>query len=299
MARNRTLPSILTPAIYTHARGGEQVRDFEGKVAVVTGAASGMGRAFSERFAAEGMKVVLADIEAGALDATVAALRQREHDVLGVVADVSQRESVVELARQAVSAYGKVHVLCNNAGVDGFLGTIWESTPRDWQWTFGVNFWGIVHGVEAFLPGMLAHGEAGHIVNTASATAVVPANTIYGVTKHAALAYSEAVYTHLKQQNAPIGVTCLCPGIVNTRIFYAGRNRPDALRDEAPEHERDASRRNALRTRIAQGAPPEEVASILVEAIRAEQFYLLTDDEWDERARQRGEAILGRGVPAV
>ena len=129
-----------------------------------------------------------------------------------------------------------------------------------------------------------------------SATAVVPANTIYGITKHAALAYSETVYTHLKQQGANIGVTCLCPGIVNTKIFYGGRNRPDELRDEAPEQERDAARRNALRARIAQGASPESVAELLVHAIRNEQFYLLTDEEWDERARLRGEAILARGV---
>jgi NAD(P)-dependent dehydrogenase (short-subunit alcohol dehydrogenase family) len=271
------------------------MKDFEGKVAVVTGAASGMGRAFAERFAREGMKVVLADIEEQLLDAAVQELRQAEHEVIGVRTDVSSRDSVTDLSRQAVAAYGKVHVLCNNAGVDGFLGTIWNATPSDWQWTFGVNFWGIVHGVEAFLPGMMAHGEEGHIVNTASATAVVPANTIYGVTKHATLAYSEAVYTHLRQEGAPIGVTCLCPGIVNTRIFYAGRNRPDELRDEAPELERDASRRNALRTRIAQGAPPEEVAGILIDAIRNQQFYVLTDQEWDERASARAEAIMARG----
>lgn len=275
------------------------MQDFEGKVAVVTGAASGMGKAFAHRFAREGMKVVLADVEAPALEAAVAELRQAENDVVGVVIDVSSRESVADLARQSIEAYGKVHVLCNNAGVDGFLGTIWESTPRDWQWTFGVNFWGIVHGVEAFLPGMLAHGEPGHIVNTASATAVVPASTIYGVTKHATLAYSEAVYTHLKQQDANIGVTCLCPGVVNTKIFYGGRNRPDELRDEALEQERDAARRNALRERIAQGAPPDSVAEILLNAIRSERFYVLTDEEWDERARLRGEAILARGVPAI
>ena len=275
------------------------MQEFEGKVAVVTGAASGMGRAFAERFAAEGMKVVLADIEAPALDAAVTQLRQAEYDVLGVRTDVSSRESVEDLARQAIEAYGKVHVLCNNAGVDGFLGTIWEATPRDWQWTFGVNFWGIVHGVEAFLPGMLAHGEEGHIVNTASATAVVPGNTIYGVTKHAALAYSETVYTHLKQQQARIGITCLCPGIVDTKIFYAGRNRPAELRDEEPEHERDMARRSALRDRIARGATPSSVAEQVMTAIREGQFYLLTDQEWDERARLRAEAILNRSVPPI
>jgi NAD(P)-dependent dehydrogenase (short-subunit alcohol dehydrogenase family) len=273
--------------------------DFEGKVAVVTGAASGMGRAFAERFAKAGMKVVLADVEAPALETAIADLRRAEHDVIGVVTDVSKQEAVADLARRATDVYGRIHVLCNNAGVDGFLGTIWESTPRDWQWTFGVNFWGIVHGVEAFLPGMLAHGEEGHIVNTASATAVVPANTIYGITKQATLAYSETVYTHLKQQGANIGVTCLCPGIVNTKIFYAGRNRPDELRDETPEQERDAARRNALRERIAHGAQPSEVAEIVVNAIRRQQFYLLTDDEWDEGARRRGEAILARGVPPI
>jgi NAD(P)-dependent dehydrogenase (short-subunit alcohol dehydrogenase family) len=275
------------------------MQDFEGRVAVVTGAASGMGRAFAERFAAEGMKVVLADVEAPALEAAVTELRRAEHDVLGVVTDVSSREAVAELARRTIHTYGKVHLLCNNAGVDGFLGTISESTPRDWQWTFGVNFWGIVHGVEAFLPGMLAHGEEAHIVNTASATAVVPANTIYGITKHAALAYSETVYTHLKQQGANVGVTCLCPGIVNTKIFYAGRNRPDGLRDETPEQERDAARRNALRDRIARGAAQSEVADVLINAIHNGRFYLLTDEEWDERARLRGEAILARGIPPI
>jgi NAD(P)-dependent dehydrogenase (short-subunit alcohol dehydrogenase family) len=275
------------------------VQDFEGKVAVVTGAASGMGRAFAERFANEGMKIVLADIEAGPLETAVAELRQAEHDVIGVVTDVSKQESVAEMARRATEAYGKVHVLCNNAGVDGFLGTIWESTPRDWQWTFGVNFWGVVHGVTAFMPILLAQDEEAHIVNTASATAIVPGSNIYSVTKHAVLAYSEAVYAQLKQQNARVGISALCPGTVNTNLFFGGRNRPDELRNpgESPDNEPGAEARIMLRGVLAQSIPPSDVAGMVVDAIRAERFYVLTDDDWSETSRLREEAILSQGVP--
>jgi NAD(P)-dependent dehydrogenase (short-subunit alcohol dehydrogenase family) len=275
------------------------MRDFTGKVAVVTGGASGMGRAFAERFAAEGMKVVLADIEAPALDAAVAEMSAAGHDVTGVVTDVSKLESVQALAQRTLEAYGKVHVVCNNAGVDGYLGTIWEATPRDWQWTFGVNFWGVVHGVSAFLPLLLAQDEEAHLVNTASATAIVPGSNIYSVTKHAVLAYSEAIYAQLKQQGAKIGISCLCPGTVNTRLFYGGRNRPEELRNpgEIESSEPGSQARVMLREVLARSIPPADVAEILLEAIRDQRFYVLTDHEWDERSRLRSEAILARGNP--
>jgi NAD(P)-dependent dehydrogenase (short-subunit alcohol dehydrogenase family) len=275
------------------------MRDFAGKVAVVTGAASGMGRAFAERFAAEGMKVVLSDIEAPALDAAVAEMRDAGHDVMGVVTDVSKLESVEALAQRALDAYGKVHVVCNNAGVDGYLGTIWEATPRDWQWTFGVNFWGVVNGVSTFLPLLLAQDEEAHVVNTASATAIVPGSNIYSVTKHAVLSYSEAIYAQLKQQGAQVGISCLCPGTVNTRLFYGRRNLPDELRNEGETDatEPGAQTRVILRDLLARSIPPTDVAEILVDAVRNDRFYVLTDHDWDERSRLREEAILARGNP--
>ena len=275
------------------------MREFAGKTAVVTGAASGMGRAFAERFAAEGMKVVLADIEAPALETAVAQLRDAGHDVIGVGTDVSKQDALHELAQQAVDAYGKVHVLCNNAGVDGYLGTIWEASPHDWQWTFGVNFWGVVHGVTAFMPILLAQDEEAHIVNTASATAIVPGSNIYSVTKHAVLAYSEAVYAQLRQLNAKVGISALCPGTVNTNLFYGGRNRPDELRNpgETPDAEPGAEARTMLRGVLAQSIPPAHVADIVVDAIRSERFYVLTDEDWSETSRLREEAILSGGVP--
>jgi NAD(P)-dependent dehydrogenase (short-subunit alcohol dehydrogenase family) len=275
------------------------MKELTGKTAVVTGAASGMGRAFAERFAAEGMKVVLADIEAPALETAVAQLRDAGHDVVGVRTDVSKQEALQELAQQAVDAFGKVHVVCNNAGVDGYLGTIWEASPRDWQWTFGVNFWGVVHGVTAFMPILLAQDEEAHIVNTASATAIVPGSNIYSVTKHAVLAYSEAIYAQLKQMDAKVGISALCPGTVNTNLFYGGRNRPDELRNpgEAPDQEPGAAARVMLRGVLAQSIPPADVAELVVEAIRSERFYVLTDEEWNETSRLREAAILSGGVP--
>jgi NAD(P)-dependent dehydrogenase (short-subunit alcohol dehydrogenase family) len=275
------------------------MKEFLGKTAVVTGAASGMGRAFAERFAAEGMKVVLADIEEAALETAVAQMSDAGHDVIGVRTDVSKLESLQALAQQAVDAYGKVHILCNNAGVDGYLGPIWEATPKDWQWTFGVNFWGVVNGITAFMPILLTQDEPSHIVNTASATAIVPGSNIYSVTKHAVLSYSEALYMQLKHSDAQVHISALCPGTVNTKLFYGGRNRPDELRNpgESMDHEPGDEARAMLRGVLARSIPPSDVAEFVIDAIREERFYILTDEEWDETARLREEAILARGVP--
>ncbi|HZU75168.1 MAG TPA: SDR family NAD(P)-dependent oxidoreductase, partial [Dehalococcoidia bacterium] len=149
------------------------VRDFEGKVAVVTGAASGIGFGLAERFAQEGMNVVLADVEQQALDEAVQALRRQEHDVIGVLTDVRKAESVEALAQKTLDTYGKVHILCNNAGVAAGAPNTWDYTLRDWEWVMGVNFYGVVHGVHTFVPIMLKQDEEGHIVNTSSVWGLV------------------------------------------------------------------------------------------------------------------------------
>ena len=277
------------------------MRDFEGKVAVVTGGASGIGLGMATRFAEQGMKVVLADVEEPVLQAAVVRLRQAEHDVLGVVTDVSQAASVEALAKKTLDAYGKVHVLCNNAGVGGGFGAgIWESSLKDWQWTLGVNLWGVIHGVHTFVPIMLEQGEEGHVVNTASMAGITPANRIYGVSKHAVVALSESLFEGLKNADAKVHASVLCPGVINTRIMYSRRNRPPELQDvpgaPAPEWEQ---RRADRVSKLAQesGLDPLEVGDMVVEAIRNEQFWILTHPEFDGVIRTRVEDILARRNP--
>jgi NAD(P)-dependent dehydrogenase (short-subunit alcohol dehydrogenase family) len=275
--------------------------DFSGRVAVVTGAGSGMGKAFALRFAAEGMKILAADIQDDALAATVASLSGDGHDVVGVRTDVSDPDSVRHLADAAFDRFGGVHVLCNNAGVEGYLdGPIWAATPRDWEWTVGVNFWSVVHGVRAFVPRMLAAGEPGHVVNTCSMTSVVAAGNMYAITKHAVLALTEVLAADLAKRDAPVGVTALCPGIIATNLFRGSRNRPASLREDDPVADRDPDAGLELRERmhatLATGIPPAQVAALVVDAIRTGARYLLTDHDWDDRIIARHESILAGAV---
>jgi NAD(P)-dependent dehydrogenase (short-subunit alcohol dehydrogenase family) len=276
------------------------VEDLAGRVAVVTGAGSGMGRAFALRFAAEGMRVVAADIQQDALDATVAELAALGHEragcgdsVAGLLVDVASAESVRDLADAAYRRFGAVHLLCNNAGVEGYLdGPIWAATGKDWEWTVGVNFWSVVHGISAFVPRMLAAGEPGHVVNTCSMTAVVRAGNMYAITKHAVLALSEVLAADLRAQDAPIGVTALCPGIIATNLFRGSRNRPALLREPDRDETAGQELRERMHATLAAGMPPPQVADLLVDAVRGGADYLLTDHDWDERIRQRHEAIM-------
>ena len=284
------------------------MQDLAGRVAVVTGAGSGMGRAFALRFAAAGMRVVAADIQRDALDRTLTELAAAGHggEVAGLAVDVSDPDSVRGLADAAYDRFGAVHLLCNNAGVEGYLdGPIWAATDKDWEWTVGVNFWSVVHGIRAFVPRMLASGEPGHVVNTCSMTAVVSAGNMYAITKHAVLALSEVLASDLRARDAAIGVTALCPGIIATNLFRGSRNRPASLREsdrDADAGGRDPTAGQELRERmhatLAAGMPPVQVADLLVDAIRRGAGYLLTDHDWDDRIRQRHESILAGVVGA-
>jgi NAD(P)-dependent dehydrogenase (short-subunit alcohol dehydrogenase family) len=270
------------------------VNEFVGKVAVVTGAASGIGRALAERCAAEGMQVVLADIEEAPLDAAVADLRLQGADALGVVTDVSSPESVEALARTAFESFGKVHLVCNNAGVFGSRpGPLWDATLNDWRWILGVNVWGVIHGLRSFVPRMLEGGEEGWIVNTASMGGLVPGGSPYGVSKHAAVAISEALYSHLQEREARIGCSVLCPIYVRTQILSAARNRPVDLIDP----DVNLASRGRLSGRIEQGQPPSEIADAVFAGIRTGQFYIWPGDEVDEIVRTRFTHILERSNP--
>ena len=238
---------------------------------------------------------MVADIEPGALEATANELRASGIEVLAVRTDVSKPEQIHALADAAIEAFGKVHVLCQNAGVEGYLdGPLWAATDNDWAWTVGVNFWSVVHGIRAFVPRMLAHGEPGHVVNTASMTAVIRAGNMYGITKHAVLATSEVLERQLRESGSVIGVTALCPGTIATNLFLGSRNRPSELTDDTAAAGADQGRelRERMHATLAQGMPPSEVAEQVVDAIRARRLYALTDHDWDDRIRNRVADIL-------
>ena len=246
------------------------------RVAVVTGAASGIGLALAERFAAEGMKVVMADIEAAALARAADELRPRAPALLAVRVDVSRPEDVERLAGEAYAAFGAVHVLCNNAGV-AVIGAVHEHTLADWQWVMNVNLWGVIHGVRAFLPRMLAGGDEGHIVNTASMAGLTtaPFMSVYDVTKHGVVALSESMYKELQVTGAPIGVSVVCPGLISTAIMQSSRNRPEELADRGKTGPMAQAFGQALSDRLAGGYPPSEVADQVVRGIREDRFYIV------------------------
>jgi len=271
-----------------------------GRVAVVTGAASGIGFGLSERFAAEGMAVVMADVERPALERAAAALSGAGHQVLAVPTDVSRREEVEALRDAALRAYGAVHVLCNNAGVGGPHDPLWTISQEDWAWVLGVNLWGVVHGVSAFMP-VLLEQPAAHIVNTSSIFGVFAgALGPYGVSKHAITAFSETLYFNLRDEGAKVGVSVLCPGAVKTNFGTSERNRPADLPGpvDAVATERATAARERFDRLAAAGMEPSEVAGIVVDGIRRGRFYLLTSANRNEAVRRRGEEVVSGGPPS-
>ncbi len=271
-----------------------------GRTAVVTGAASGIGRALAHRFAQAEMRVVLADVETDALAATERELKAAGAEVLAVVTDVAEPGAVEALAEQADARFGPIHVLCNNAGVSGGASPLWSTSENDWRWILGVNLMGVVHGIRSFVPRMLAHGEDAHIVNTSSVLGLsTGGGSIYAVSKHAVTRLSEGLWHDLRAIGAPIGVSVLCPGMVATRIVTAERNRPGALQDERDDAEssrRQAARRATEERFLAEGMEPARVAEMVLDAIDEGRFYVLTHPE---SIKPRLEAIFEGATPAV
>ncbi len=271
-----------------------------GRVAVVTGAASGIGLGLSERFASEGMRVVMADIEEPALAEAAEVLIGRGAEVLPVPTDVASSEQVDALRDRTLQAFGAVHVVCNNAGVTPLPRALWEMTPADWNWVLGVNLWGVINGIRSFVP-VLRDQDAGHVVNTASVAGLI-AGTFggpYSVTKHAVVALSEALHGQLQPYAPHVGVSVLCPGWVRTRILDSARNRPAGLEPpDNPPPQWIAAREMTLQA-IASGMEPAQVAGHVVDAIRNGRFYVLTHPEMNDGIRRRTEDVLKGDPPAL
>jgi len=270
------------------------MKEFKGKVAVITGGASGTGRAIAERCVGEGMKAVLADIDEENLAKAEAELKALGGTVLGVRTDVSKRGDVERLARQAIDAFKQVHLLFNNAGVAAG-GAPWEATWNDWEWLIGVNVWGVIHGVKVFTPLMLAQNTECHIVNTSSAAGLIAGSgsAPYATTKHAVVALSESLYLSLLRRNSLIKVSVLCPGLVRTNIFNAESHRPAELRNEpAPLTPEMQAGQAAIKAVLEAGMPPLRVAEVVFDAIRKEQFYVFSHPDWIEAMQMRTDKLL-------
>ena len=277
------------------------MREFRDRVAVVTGGGSGIGAALCWRWARAGMKVVVADIDLAAAERIRSALEAARHEAIAARVDVSRAAEVEQLALLAYHTYGSVDLLCNNAGVvpSGRYRPIWEYPLEDWQWALDVNLMGVVHGIRSFVPRMLEQKTPAHIVNTASVAGLVSGagSPVYSASKHAVVRATEALYASLRDLGAPIGVTLLCPGLVNTRIYESERNRPQDLRPtggaaaEVPELQAVAAEL------YAHALSPEAVAEQVFDAVNADRLYQVTSDRYDDAIRDRADAILARRNP--
>lgn len=254
------------------------MKAFAGKVAVITGAASGFGREFARIGAQLGMKLALADIQADALAATVDELRAQGALAFGEAVDVSRAADVERLAQRTLDAYGAVHLLFNNAGVAAG-GLIWEQTLKDWEWVLGVNLWGVIHGVRTFVPIMLAQGDECHVVNTASVAGLLSPQMmgVYNVSKHGVVTLTETLYQDLRVTGARIGVSLLCPAFVPTGIAQSHRHRPASLRDESAPTASMIAAQKASEKAVSSGRiSAGEVAQMTFDAIRENRFYVIT-----------------------
>lgn len=277
---------------------------FRDRVAVITGAASGIGRGLARRCAHEGMKVVLADIEPAALAEAEAELRALNAPVVSIVTDVAKVREMEILAQRTLESFGAIHLLCNNAGV-GVIRSVWESTLADWEWVVGVNLWGVIHGLRIFVPIMLRQETDCHIVNTSSIAGLVVgpgSSSTYNVSKHGVVALSETLYYELAQRAAKVKVSVLCPSWVNTRIVDAERNRPMELRNDPlaqPIGPEDEAILQAVREATQRGMSVDEVAECVFRAIKNEQLYIFTHPETKVWIRAQMENMLAEQNPPL
>jgi NAD(P)-dependent dehydrogenase (short-subunit alcohol dehydrogenase family) len=263
------------------------VKDIEGRVAVVTGAASGLGRAMAERFGAEGMRVVIADIEKESLAETSAALAATGIDATPVVTDVSRYADIERLADVAFDTYGGAHLICNNAGVVKGART-WALTMEDWTWVLNVDLWSVIYATKVFIPRMLEQNQGGHVVNTASMAGLLPVPNLgpYNVAKTGVVALSEGLQMDLTAEGSDIGVSVLCPGFIQTRITESARNRPGELAATAAPRTGPRTTTGVVSTMTA-----AEVADKVLDAVVSERFWILTHDAYRDVIQQRAAGI--------
>jgi NAD(P)-dependent dehydrogenase (short-subunit alcohol dehydrogenase family) len=278
------------------------MKNMQGKVAVITGAAEGIGKGIATRAAAEGMKLVLADINAAKLEVTVAGFKAKGIEVIGVPADVAREEQVNALAAKVFAQFGNVHLLVNNAGV-AIVKPAWETTRQDWDWVMGVNLYGVTNSLRAFIPTMLKNGEEGHIVNTASMAGLTsqPSLSSYNASKHAVVTVSEGLHHDLALRKSSIKVSVLCPGCVKTGIGHSERNRGDAgaRRGDAAVDPVAAKVGMAVLRAVENGISVTQVADAVFDAIIAERFYILTHPEMTQAIRVRMADILRQRQPTL
>jgi len=280
------------------------MESFEGRTAVVTGGASGLGLAMATRFAEAGMNIVIGDIEAEPLAMAEAAIAAKGVKVMPKRTDVARAEDVQALADSAYDRFGGVHVLCNNAGVGGSPGAMWELSAEDWKWVIDVDLWSVVHGVRSFVPRMIASGEEAHVVNTASVAGLVSGAVggPYTVAKFGVVALSEQLYFELGRAGHNVGVSVLCPGFVNTNIYDSGRNRQaeygESQNAPTPEGEQRRQMLNAIRNQMMQ---PAEIGELVFEAVRTRNLYIVpTGSEALEKAvKARLENVVERRNPEI
>ena len=274
--------------------------DLKGKVAVVTGGASGIGRALAERFAEEGMRIVIADVEQSALERAEAEMTSDGAEVIAIRCDVSKAHDVKMLAGETLKAFDTVHLLCNNAGV-GITGQTWAIPLEDWEWVLGVNLWGVIHGLHYFVPLMLEHGQPSHIVNTASMAGLTSGGNMapYHVSKHGVVTLSEGLHHEFRQANANINVSVLCPGWVDTKINDSDRNRPAGR--VSPEDLDPAAKnfRDMVSRSLRGGLSPKEVAEMVLKAIVDETFYVLPHAHWKNMIHSRLDDIIEQRDPSI
>jgi len=283
-----------------------------GKTAVLTGAANGIGLAAAERFLKAGMKVVIADIDANSIDIQVSRLKAEGYPVEGKVTDVTNESSVRELAEFAMNKFGNIHILCNNAGIGGGAAddkSLWEASISDWKWVLDINVWGVIHGIRVFTPLMLAHGQEGHIINTASKAGLIFGTSLYSTSKHTVIALTEALYAQLKQVNSKLAVSVLCPGAVNTNLnSNSNRIRPvDKKYSESLSNQDNliqsenfmSTYQSTVQTRMASGKEPSEIAEMLMQGLENGDFYIMPSRLEDSVVDERYKNIQTRKIEDI